>query len=88
MKTFICSLFFCCFVVLPGFGQEHFYVPDILYVKMKDDAGYAVKGRQLVNTNTEQAAVLGRCSRWATGSGYMKRKMRSWSNGAGMLQKI
>ena len=59
MKTLMITALFCCLALVPGFSQsERFFVPDVLYVKMKDDAGYTVQRKQLVHTKKEQTAVL------------------------------
>lgn len=70
MKNLMITVLFCCLAFVQGYGQSvRFFAPDILYVKMKDDAGYAVRDKQLVQTEKEQAAVLQQLTAW----GYWSR---------------
>ncbi len=49
----------CCVLSLAGYGQpDPFYVPDVLYVKMKDDAGYRLYNGQLIATRKNEEPVL------------------------------
>lgn len=49
----------CCLAFVQGYSQpERFFLPDVLYVKMKDDAGYSVQDRQLAATKQEQTTAI------------------------------
>ncbi len=50
----------CCFMTLKGYGQpDRFYAADMLYVKMKDDAGYSIRDKRLVNKKGQPIAAPG-----------------------------
>ncbi|PSK89344.1 S8 family serine peptidase [Taibaiella chishuiensis] len=49
----------CCALSLTGYGQpDACYIPGLLYVKMKDDAGYRLDNRQLIPLRKQDESVL------------------------------
>lgn len=81
MKNGIVVLLCCCFLSLVGYSQpDRYYAADMLYVKMKDDAGYQIKDKRLVNKNGQAVATgeLDALGFWSRVHQVSDAKLETW----------
>lgn len=81
LKTVLTAML-CYALSITGYGQaDLFYTPDLLYVKMKDDAGYTLQNSQLMparKVEEEQLQALAAMGSWSRLHEVSDEKLEQW----------